>query len=777
MKTKRVLVGLLFFIMFYPYGSNAQTRELKIENDGFRWYELRDDRWHKGAEDALGHVIIPLDRQYQYLHYFDGCFCFEKEGKKGVCDQNGKEVFPPKNYKYVYYHNDYGFEYYIVESSKGKTGCCDKNGFEIIPTKYDYVWYNSDDGYFKIENKNKYGVCDKNGTLLIKPKYKWIDYSSKDNVFEYRDRSGKRGVIGISLIGIGPQSNMPSESEGEILHKNSNGFYWYEIELNGYSGALDVNGDTLISPHRLYDTIIYQKTSGGWFLVKSDGKSGLCNRYGNEIVPPKLYDSVCYVHDHSKNYYCLVMMDGEWGVSGQDGAMVIYPQFDEIKLDFNGFFEVELDGLKGAYSKTGEELVPLKYKMISIDYSSKLFKVKDEKGFWTPLDITFEEGVSIMKEEDGFVWRLKEMEGLCSAQDKNGKTIIGFNREYDQIWYDASDGGFFTVLKNGKMGVCSKSGEEKIPPVKYDIAYYVKDGSIEYYVVGNSGLYGVCNGKKQEIVEPKYNLVFYDKDVDCYFVRLNEKWGLCNNKGAEVIEPKYDKLSGSSYGFIWASDKGKQGAFDKKGKEIVSLNYEDVTYYSDGTFKTTNKDGELEDVGYYAMSSNTNSNVSSSYSTVSTRESRADKTLRVLNAVANALGAVSNAMNDYNSTYNPYSQSANNQGYTSSRIQNNSRNNNQSYEKRHQDNQEAVKRGEWMVRNGKEYERLYDKYYERICDVKIKAPSVRNMSPSERRKQVRDSQDECKRIMQLYKEKTGKTIPGPKDLLDWSPTTEELTGY
>lgn len=90
------------------------------------------------------------------------------------------------------------------------------------------------------------------------------------------------------------------------------GFQWYLIKGNGYEGAQDINGNTIIPLSRQYRTVAYM---GGYgdpplFIVTNQNGTGACTVSGQEIIPPKypslIYDgSFKYRYSFSEEYKSL----------------------------------------------------------------------------------------------------------------------------------------------------------------------------------------------------------------------------------------------------------------------------------------------------------------------------------------------------------------------------------------------------------------------------------------------------------------------------------------
>lgn len=174
------------------------TKTRKVEDDGFVWYRLRRSGGTYGIENANGDVvlypdygsinydkesknfdvkcesgchegvlsksgswIIPLDREYESLYYSDlDRYVVEKNGFKGICSTDGKEIIAPSKYSSIHLYDGI---YYVVKD--GYEGACDANGKEIIaPNSYKDILflsgefhYKNDDGDWISLNIDKYG--------------------------------------------------------------------------------------------------------------------------------------------------------------------------------------------------------------------------------------------------------------------------------------------------------------------------------------------------------------------------------------------------------------------------------------------------------------------------------------------------------------------------------------------------------------------------------------------------------------------------------------------
>lgn len=173
----------------------GQERKLRIENNGFKWYELVEGAI-VGAQSHEGVMLIPLDRGYtliSYMYYLtgEGYFRVDIGNKKyGVCDESGREIVAPGRYNYAAYRLADGYEYIDV-LKHGKKGACDMDGCEIIEPKYESLI--SRNGGFKYkDNSGKWvslGV-DVNGNAYVDPNEAYDKYFAEGS--KYFDKKNYR---------------------------------------------------------------------------------------------------------------------------------------------------------------------------------------------------------------------------------------------------------------------------------------------------------------------------------------------------------------------------------------------------------------------------------------------------------------------------------------------------------------------------------------------------------------------------------------------------------
>ena len=157
----------------------------------------------------------------------------------------------------------------------------------------------------------------------------------------------------------------------------SDGFVWYQLwewrdDLQCFFiGAESESGKTLI-PIGNYG-VCYHFTSGGWFGLFTDDSQGAYTKAGRCIVPlSRGYSSVSFsLHGGGHGGHCIVKRNGKEGVCDINGREIIVPKYDNAYGGYNCYI-VYLNGKVGAFDINGKEIIaPYKYDGVSRDPNLK----------------------------------------------------------------------------------------------------------------------------------------------------------------------------------------------------------------------------------------------------------------------------------------------------------------------------------------------------------------------------------------------------------------------
>lgn len=132
----------------------------------------------------------------------------------------------------------------------------------------------------------------------------------------------------------------PKDSRNE-LRTEYDGYKWYRFYENGYCGAKNENGDVIISTGRKYDHIQYVPdtvfqgrksnivSKQKWFRVYKNKKQGACDFSGREIIAPEKYDKVFYHYNDNKRFgHYYVRLNGKCGICNKQGDEILAPIFE-----------------------------------------------------------------------------------------------------------------------------------------------------------------------------------------------------------------------------------------------------------------------------------------------------------------------------------------------------------------------------------------------------------------------------------------------------------------
>ncbi len=225
--------------VFIDFPEEGKEQDISINEDEQIIRVNRND-----ATDLLynfdGKILVS---GYHFISYSDDknlIVAKNNEGEYGVIDINNKIIIPFSNTKI----SDWG-DFFLLEKN-GKNGIMDGNGKLIIPIVYDdidYPYYDT----FVVEKNNKKGLINKFNRFVIEPKYEDLDNFRGDRLY----------------------------------------YEYLKFEENKLVGLMDIRGNMIIPTK--YDHIGVAKYNFLLFAVYKDGKVGMANAFGKEIIPP-IYD-------------------------------------------------------------------------------------------------------------------------------------------------------------------------------------------------------------------------------------------------------------------------------------------------------------------------------------------------------------------------------------------------------------------------------------------------------------------------------------------------------
>ena len=124
------------------------------------------------------------------------------------------------------------------------------------------------------------------------------------------------------------------------------------INFNEIS-IVDKKGNDIIPWSRKYEEI---DRYDNYYLIKRNGKRGVCNLEGKEIIEPQ-YDAITELSNDDIVYY-KVCKSGLYGLLNSEGNIILPAEIQQIESIGAGFFKFEINGFWGVIDGKGNTIIP-----------------------------------------------------------------------------------------------------------------------------------------------------------------------------------------------------------------------------------------------------------------------------------------------------------------------------------------------------------------------------------------------------------------------------------
>ncbi len=387
------------FICNYDIDYNNETYKTKIldenENQIFTEYDKIQALENKNNDG---------------IWYDDNVLKYEKDGKYGLIDFEGKEIVKPE------YDNIYsleGIDHSIILEKNGKKGLLNSStGEVVIDCNYidiQSISENYENGYIVKNDENKYGIILPDKTVVLENKY--------DDI------------------------------------KKVTGNNYYVVNENGTLEIIDSSNKVILN--KGFDTVENIQLDN--FIITKNGKYGVINEKGEEILPAKFEDIKFSFSD-----YYIVKLNNKYGVVGKDQKNIIDYNYNSINYVTSGDFLVaekenyKTDIIDRNFNVVLEDIIiselntEIGYLRIRKDDDYKYYNFKFEEK--TNKEILTTNTLFLIKEN-----------GKYGYENKDGEKIV------DCIYDDAKEQnsfGYCAVQKDGLWGALKSDGTVIVKPTR-----------------------------------------------------------------------------------------------------------------------------------------------------------------------------------------------------------------------------------------------------------------------------------------------------------------------
>ncbi len=357
------------------------------------------------------------------------------------------------------------------------------------------------------------------------------------------------------------------------------------------------------------------KRLGECYLTSSNGKLGLCDDKGKEILTNK-YDSISY----KSGYYILGQKQGRifYGLFHQNNGILYEPQFEKIgNCDDNGLILVQSGDKVVHINPTGRRVIYTDTKNYSTLPSqflwSESFK-NDIAKVWINDCVNYiDRDFCLVKVVNDKVVKLNNIDWIV-ATNQDGISIYSLNGKMGLL---SSDGISITEAKyhtieilSNNLYICTTKDESEIrkgiidsygntilpfiysmiqpytgrvPGVKTDIYEFnntpiYKNPTQDYWLISKNGKYGLINKEGNICIHPVYTDI---KEFESFFYVKSCGWSILKKQSLHTIDfspsvtyLKIELLKDGIYKIL--KNGGKWGVIDKNCNEILPPIYESV---------------------------------------------------------------------------------------------------------------------------------------------------------------------------------------------------------
>lgn len=390
---------------------------------------------YQGVLDSKGNFVLPLN--YDKIE-------IRREVIFAQIRRRDKQDWQAFDHRGVLQSNQRYESFFPVSDQRvgavrnGKTGLLDNQGNEASPFIYDGL---------QPMTKNISVVNYQGNQGVINDRGHWVITPYKDSLIAFDS---------FVFYNQGTQSGIMDFSE-EVLFSTQNemkplGNRFFTIkDLDGYQ-VVNSRGSILTENHydSIYiihdDLLALEKSDTHWLFrpssrerIKTPKNTELLGTYAEDMIAAKI--------------------DGQWGFISEQGRLRIANRYEAVDQFSEGLAAVKLIGKWAIINKREELVIQPAYEHINPFYAglspvqqNNLMGMVDKKGN-SVLNAQYD---SIERFEN---YILIKSSGLFGLADKRGNLIR--SPQYESVY--TSDGKDFIVSKEGRFGVVSLAGQDKVP--------------------------------------------------------------------------------------------------------------------------------------------------------------------------------------------------------------------------------------------------------------------------------------------------------------------------
>lgn len=613
---------------------------------------VKGKKW--GVIKADNTVVVPFEYALITTDFYGrGNFTGYKNDGSVLIDPDGK-VFNKTEEAFVYSDD---LKYKLTNVKEEQYGLRNKKNEVLLPTEYRTVrQLELNFPYFEVAKDDESGLFNADTKEWILPfEFESIYMADKNTFFSSTYVSDEKSTYKYYDL-RGKQLFNKEFDEADAFSFTPNNYAL--VKQGKYWGAIDKTGKTVL-PFDLLEKPVFGYDKN--IVISKSSGFGVLDEKLSVIIPPKYVattrngdlkaDNPFNNWKDEKYFVVIEVGNTGHGIIKKDGTMAVqFGKYERIssllykvQLGKDKYYlaEVEVAGdKKGVLNiNTNKILVPTIYDYTSLITTDEngivtirknkgdlygLYFINEQKEVVSP-EFTyyqFDEDKQVFIGIKDIVYTFSGPTGKFGLVDRHGKKLTSM--DYERITIMGN--GYYSALKNGKVGILDATGAFVIP-MEYD-AFYSTVGSQKvdhnpqfingmfYLRKGNNTILFDKNLKKvadtRSLNEPGTSALYYGQKGWFEYVEstdifnnkakpLTNKW-LLNNKVYNYAGGSY-KYDGSSLkdldrywifhqGLIAAMRDGKYGYLDYTGKEVIPFEFDEATSFELTGISSVKKNNE-----------------------------------------------------------------------------------------------------------------------------------------------------------------------------------------
>ena len=228
------------------------------------------------------------------------------------------------------------------------------------------------------------------------------------------------------------------------------------------------------------------------FREKKNNKSELIKKSGETVL--KDFDSIKSINDEN----IIVKKDGKYGIKNTSGKELVPAKYQDLEYTFSNYYIAKKDGKYGIIDTANKQMLKFEYENISYRDVATFFEAEKSGDSNTiVIDSDFKEKVK------GYISEVNIEKGYFRIRVDGEYKYYNFKFEEKEAKDILTDNNLFLSKKDNKYGYVDKDGNVVVDYI-YDDAR--EQNEYGFIAVKKGSLWGCLDKEGKTIVEPKYTL-------------------------------------------------------------------------------------------------------------------------------------------------------------------------------------------------------------------------------------------------------------------------------